>query len=183
MHDDRKPVPSAWITRFAHLIGEGGRVLDMAAGRGRHARYFLERGAHVTCVDQDVSRLEDLRDRAEILEADLESDAWPLGARRFDAVIVTNYLFLPLFPSLVAAVAPQGLLLYETFASGQEQYGKPRNPDHLLRPGELLEVVVGQLQVIAYEAGLEERASGPCVIQRICAINGNAPAALGALQP
>jgi SAM-dependent methyltransferase len=165
--------PSEWVTRFAHLVPPDGSVLDLAAGRGRHARYFLERGYSVVALDRDVSRMADLAGRAEVIEADLEDGSpWPLGARRFDGVVVANYLYRPRFAAIRDAVAPGGVLLYETFGSGNEAYGKPRNPDHLLKPGELIELVRGALDVIAYECGLVERDAGPAVIQRICARKG-----------
>jgi SAM-dependent methyltransferase len=164
---------SDWIVRFNHLIRPGGTVLDLAAGSGRHTRFLIERGHSVVALDRDVSRLADLGGRCEVIEADLEDGSpWPLGARRFDGIVVTNYLHRPIFGALRAALAPGGVLLYETFGVGNEAYGKPRNPDHLLRPGELLELARGGLEVIAYECGLVERAGGPAVIQRICARNG-----------
>lgn len=173
------PLPSDWITRFAGLVKPGGSVLDLAAGSGRHTRYFLGLGHPVVAVDRDASRLAELAagtHRAEItpevIEADLETGApWPLAGRRFDAVIVTNYLFRPLFANLRDALAPGGVLLYETFGIGNEAYGRPRNPEHLLRPGELLEMARGTLTVIAYECGLVQRSGGPAVVQRICARN------------
>jgi len=164
--------PSEWIARFAGLVRPGGSVLDLAAGGGRHARYFLARGHPVLALDRDVSRLADLAATAaaEVIEADLEDGApWPLGARRFDAVVVVNYLHRPLLADLCAALAAGGVLLYETFALGNEAHGRPRNPDFLLRPGELLELARGALHVVAYECGVVERAGGPAVVQRICA--------------
>ncbi|HUT48591.1 MAG TPA: class I SAM-dependent methyltransferase [Alphaproteobacteria bacterium] len=180
------PPPSDWITRFAGLIRPAGSVLDLAAGSGRHTRYFLGLGHRVVAVDRDVSRLADLaadahraKITAEVIEADLETGApLPLAGRRFDGVVVTNYLYRPLFAELRNALAPCGVLLYETFGIGNEVYGRPRNPDHLLRPGELLELARGQLEVVAYESGLVER-NGSAVIQRLCARrDGDAPARL-----
>jgi len=181
------PLPSDWITRFAGLVKPGGSVLDLAAGSGRHTRYFLGLGHPVVAVDRDASRLAELAadtHRAgitpEVIQADLETGApWPLAGRRFDAVIVTNYLFRPLFADLRDALAPGGVLLYETFGVGNEAYGRPRNPEHLLRPGELLELARDALTVIAYECGLVQRGGGPAVVQRICARRGDgAPARL-----
>jgi SAM-dependent methyltransferase len=143
-------------------------VLDLAAGRGRHAIFFAERGHKVTAVDRDISRLPD-HPNLERLEADLEDGSpWPLPDRRFGAVVVTNYLHRPLMPQLLASVAPGGVLLYETFMAGNERFGKPSNPDHLLKEGELLELVRGKFSVIAYEARL---ISEPvmAMVQRIAA--------------
>ena len=162
-------MPSPWVTRFAGLIPLGP-VLDLAAGAGRHARYLLERGRAVTCVDRDVAGLADLAGRAdaEIVAADLEGGAaWPLGARRFAGIVVANYLHRPLFPAILAALGPGGVLIYETFAAGQERFGRPTNPDFLLRPGELLEVA-RDLTVLAYE-DLEVEEPARKRVQRICA--------------
>jgi SAM-dependent methyltransferase len=144
---------SPWIARFAPRVPTDGRVLDVAAGAGRHTRFFAGRGHAVLAVDVDTSALADLqvRDDLEVVEADLEADPWPLGTERFAAVVVTNYLHRPLLPTLVAQVAPGGWLLYETFARGHEAFGRPSNPDWLLAPGELLDAVAGELEVVAYE--------------------------------
>ena len=172
--------PSKWVTRFAGLAPPDGAVLDLACGGGRHGRYFLERGHAVTFVDRDVSGLTDLaeRDGVEIVEADLESPpGWPLGGRRFACIVVTNYLWRPLLPILAGAVETGGVLIYETFARGNEAYSRPRSPDHLLRPGELLEAFGGALQVVAYEHGLRHDPK-PRVVQRIAAVSQAEPAAL-----
>jgi len=163
---------SAWVGRFADRIPAGGPVLDLAAGGGRHTRLFLGLGHPVTAVDRDVAPLADLRadPAATILAADLEDGRpWPLGNRRFAGVIVTNYLHRPLLPAIVAAVAPGGCLIYETFAVGNERLGKPSNPDFLLRLGELLEAVRGELTVLAYE-NLAVSEPRPAVVQRIAAV-------------
>ncbi|PKU21361.1 class I SAM-dependent methyltransferase [Telmatospirillum siberiense] len=172
--------PSPWISRFASLVPSGARVLDLACGGGRHGRFFLERGARVTLLDQDVSSVADLAGVAEVIEADLEVGLpWPLAGRDFDAVVVVNYLYRPLMSRLVESVAPGGLFLYETYARGNERYDRPRNPDHLLSPGELLGAASGRLQVLSYEAGIETRKTeGPKVIQRICATRVEEPVAL-----
>jgi SAM-dependent methyltransferase len=165
----RNDDPSPWLVRFAPLIERGGEVLDVACGRGRHTRYLLERGHRVVAVDRDLTGVADLRGRSdvELIEADLEDGRpFPLAGRRFAAVVVTNYLHRPLLPDLVAAVGRGGVLVYETYAQGQERYGRPRNPDFLLRPGELLDAVRGQLTVVAYEDLVDER---PARAQRICA--------------
>ena len=168
--------PAAWIVRFAPLVPAGAAVLDLACGAGRHARLFLERGHPVTAVDIDVSALDDLRGdpQLEIVQADLENAPWPLPGRRFCAVIVTNYLWRPLFEHVLEAIEAGGLLLYETFARGNEAYGRPTNPEFLLQPGELLEVVRGRLQIVAYEHGYVDRPR-PAVKQRLCAARTERP--------
>jgi len=168
---------SVWVRRFVHRIPPSGAVLDVAAGSGRHARLCRDRGHPVTAIDRDLSGLADLAGAAdlEFVRADLEDGSpWPLGARRFAGVIVTNYLHRPLLPALVAAVAPDGCLIYETFAAGNERFGRPSNPDFLLRPGELLDAVRGKLFVLAYE-NLEIAEPRPAIVQRIAAINTPSP--------
>ena len=148
--------PSPWIVRWASAIAPRGTVLDLACGSGRHVRYLAARGLRVTAVDRDRDALVHSQESAaELIEADLERAPWPLPGRRFDAVIVTNYLWRPLMPAIVGSVAEGGLLLYETFALGQEKIGRPTNPDFLLRPGELLSAAQG-LRVIAYEDGVAQ---------------------------
>jgi len=167
--------PSPWIVRFAPLVA--GDVLDVACGAGRHTRYFLSRGHRVTAIDRDLSRMADLRDRAELAlhETDLETatGAASLPGGPYGGVIVTNYLWRPLLPALIGAVAEGGVLLYETFAAGNAAFGKPSNPDFLLQPDELLEAVRGRLQVVAYEHGIINTPRR-AVVQRICAVRGNA---------
>lgn len=163
--------PSPWIERFVDLVPEEGIVLDLACGGGRHGRLFLDRGHRIVALDRDLSGVKDLadNDKTELIEADLEDGKpFPLAGRSFAAVVVANYLHRPLLPALVAAVAPGGLLLYETFARGNERFGRPRNPDFLLTPGELLEAVRGQLHVLAYEDLVLEKPK-PAAVQRIAA--------------
>ncbi len=175
---------STWIRRFSHLLPLDGSVLDLAAGGGRHSAWFLERGLAVTALDRTVDKLERLKStctgddhrRFDIIQADLEDGStWPLRDRTFDAVIVVNYLHRPLNPDLLGSLAPDGLLLYDTFAVGNEAFGKPANPDFLLRSGELLDVVRDELQVIAFEQGRIDQPNGPAVKQRIAAIKARAP--------
>lgn len=167
-------VLSSWIARFTPLVAAGGPVLDVACGGGRHLRHFLRLGHPVTGIDRATEGVADLvgRDGATVVTADLEDGSpWPLPAdARFAAVVVTNYLHRPLFPRLLEALAPGGVLLYETFALGNERYGRPSRPDFLLRPGELLDRVQGRLTVVAYEHGLIT-APHPAVIQRIAAVD------------
>lgn len=165
------PAPSPWIRRFAWLVPAGGEVLDLACGSGRHARFFLSLGHPVLALDRDLSGVEDLRGQSGVTlcRADLEDGApFPLAGRRFAGVVVTNYLYRPLLPALVAAVAPGGALLYETFALGNERFGRPANPDYLLAPGELLRAVAGRLRVVAYE-DLIDSEPRPAARQRLAA--------------
>ena len=166
-------LPSAWVQRWAARIPVGGRVLDVACGGGRHARYLAGLGHRVEAVDHDAQALSGLAGVTGVHTrvADLEGAAWPYADGEFDAVVVTNYLHRPLFASLLAALAPGGVLIYETFALGNERYGRPRNPDFLLQPGELLKVAHGRLEVIAYE-NLAVEAPRPALLQRMCALNG-----------
>jgi SAM-dependent methyltransferase len=143
-------------------------VLDVACGEGRHSRFFLERGHDVIAVDIDISRM-GKHSRLQLIEADLENGDWPLPGASFDAVVVTDYLHRPLLDRLVDSVAFGGVLLYETFARGNERFGRPRNPDYLLLPGELLDLTRPRLRVVAYEdvTVTEPRAAA---LQRICAV-------------
>jgi SAM-dependent methyltransferase len=169
--------PSPWITRFAPLVRPGAAVLDLACGGGRHARLFLARGHPVTAVDVDTSGLGDLRQhpQLEIVQADLEDGSpWPLPGRRFGAVVVTNYLWRPLLPPILESVEEGGALLYETFARGNESNGRPANPEFLLEPGELIEVVRGHLQIVACEHGYVEQPR-PAIRQRLCAVRTDRP--------
>lgn len=162
--------PSPWVVRFANLVPTGGPVLDVAAGGGRHTRFFRGRGHPVTAVDRDTAALARIDDQLEIITADLETEgAWPFGSRRFAGIVVTNYLHRPLFPGILAALAPGGVLLYETFAAGNERFGKPSNPDFLLKPGELLDVTRDRLRVVAYE-DVELAEPKPAMVQRIAAV-------------
>jgi SAM-dependent methyltransferase len=166
---------SAWVRRFAPLIRPGGHALDLAAGVGRHSRLLLDMGFRVTAVDRDVEALRSLAGpRCSVREIDLESgtpeNALAALGGGYDGIIVTNYLHRPLLPVLAEALAPDGVVIYETFAIGNERFGRPSNPDFLLRPSELLEVFAG-LTVIGFEQG-EISLPRPAVIQRIAAVAG-----------
>lgn len=172
-------VPSPWVQRWTPLVPPGARVLDVACGGGRHVRWFADHGAQVTALDRDGQALAPLRSLpgVEVVEADIEGAAWPLPGRRFDAVVVTHYLWRPLLPTVVDSVDLDGVLIYETFAAGNETLGKPSNPDFLLQPGELLRAVPGW-HVIAFEDGYLAGPPARCV-QRIAAVRqaatGGAP--------
>lgn len=170
--------PSPWVTRWAHLAPQGSNVLDLACGAGRHVRYFAALGHPVLGVDRDeialasLARLPELHGRAQFLAADIENEPWPLAGQQFGLVVVTNYLWRPLLPAIVAAVAPGGVLLYETFAIGHERVGRPSRPDFLLQPGELLSACA-TLRVIGYEDGTVDQPLR--VIQRIAAVRQPEP--------
>lgn len=170
LHDAHARAPSPAIVRWAHLVPRGGTVLDVAAGGGRHALLLAARGHPVLAVDRDVTALAaQAHAGLQILQADLERAPWPLPGRTFAAVIVVDYLWRPLLPVLVASVAPGGVLMYETFAVGQQRFGRPTNPDFLLGPGELLDAVRGELQVREYLHG-EEGDPPHAMRQRLCAV-------------
>lgn len=176
MIDQTKPEssagPSAWVERFLPLVRPGGLVLDLAAGAGRHVRLLRRLGFRVRAADRDISALQALAEPdCEIVEIDLETGAsWSLDSG-YDGIVVTNYLHRPLLPAIGAALAPGGVAIYETFALGNEHFGRPRNPDFLLRPGELLEAFAG-LTIVAFEQG-EVARPRPAVIQRIAAVAGS----------
>lgn len=162
--------PSVWVTRFTPVIGPG-EVLDLACGSGRHAKWLAGRGCPVLAVDRDEQSLALAAGPGiTTMQLDLESgedSAWPFEARRFAAIVVTNYLHRPLFPHLLDSLAEGGVLIYETFAAGNGQFGKPSNPHFLLQPGELLQLCAG-LRVVAFEDGYVNLPK-PALIQRICA--------------
>ena len=162
--------PSPWVSRWAHLLPAGGSVLDVACGAGRHAAYFAERGHAVTGIDRDIGAAQDLSGTVALIQADIENGPWPLifngNPVQFQAVVVTNYLWRALFPTLLASLAPGGVLLYETFTVGNETVGRPSRPDFLLRSGELLEVCKG-LHIVGYECGYVD--NPPRFVQRIAA--------------
>ena len=181
--------PSDWVVRWTPLLPPAAQVLDVACGHGRHVHWLASAGHRITAIDRDPALLAPLAGLAATLATDLEADPWPLPDRRFDAVVVTNYLWRALFPALKAAVAPGGLLIYETFAQAHAALGRPRRPEFLLRPGELIDVLrdgepagstepspCGKWQVIAFEEGrLPARGEVPeREVQRIVARRGAA---------
>ena len=172
--------PSPWVVRWASHLPAGSTVLDVACGSGRHLRWLAQRGLRVTGVDRDAQALDGLSDLAEVLVADIETGPWPLQGRQFDAVVVTNYLWRPLLATLVGAVSPGGLLIYETFGAGNARFGRPSRPEFLLQPGELLQVAQG-LRVLGYEEGYLD--PPPRLVQRICARRERLPAGTTAAEP
>jgi SAM-dependent methyltransferase len=168
MDPHSEAAPSAWVERWATWIRPGGTVLDVATGSGRHARLLARLGFEVDAVDRDLALFGAPVPGVTLREADIEAGPWPYAGRAFDAIVVTNYLHRPLMPVLVASLTPGGLLVYETFARGNERFGKPSNPAFLLGPGELLEAVRGSLRVLAYEDLVVERPR-PAAVQRIAA--------------
>jgi SAM-dependent methyltransferase len=173
-------LPSGWVTQWAHLIRPGGTVLDVACGSGRHAHWLATHGFHVTGVDRDGQAMA-LAEAgwpahsprpARLLVADLENQPWPLSGQTFDALVVTNYLWRPLWPHLLAALAPGGVYIHETFAHGNATVGKPSRPDFLLQPAELLTVCAG-LRVVAYEDGFY--AQPDRFVQHIVAVRDPTP--------
>lgn len=159
--------PSAWLQRWTHLIRPGGRVLDVACGAGRHMRWLAAHGHTVQGVDRNPEALALAQALGEVTCADIENGPWPFEGQTFDAVVVTHYLWRPLLPTLVRSVAPGGVLIYETFATGNETVGKPSRPDFLLQTGELLQVAAS-LRTVAFEDGFE--AAPDRFVQRIAAV-------------
>ena len=160
-HDSLDPSP--WVVRWAPLVTRGP-VLDVASGAGRHSRIFA--GLEVIAVDRDAQSIPGAR----FVQADLEDGGpWPFTGQRFGGIVVTNYLHRPLLPVLAQSLAEQGVLIYETFMLGNEKFGRPSNPNFLLRPGELLQAFA-DLAVVAFEQGSTQKA----VLQRICVIRGEA---------
>jgi SAM-dependent methyltransferase len=166
----RLDAPSPWVCRWAELIPAGGSVLDVACGGGRHARWLAACGHSVEAIDRDPVALAELAaiPRITTRHFDLEAEPWPYCGQTFAGIVVVTYLHRPLFPHLLGALAPGSVLIYETFAVGNARYGRPSNPNFLLRPGELLEAVRGRLRVLAYEDLLVTDPK-PALVQRICA--------------
>ncbi len=162
---------SAWVRRFLAGAPPGGQILDVACGGGRHLRLALAQGYAVVGVDRDLSGVADLAGTPglELVAADLEDGRpFPFRGCTFAGVMVTNYLWRPILPDIVRCVSSNGVLIYETFALGNERFGRPGNPEFLLRPGELMEAVHGKLVPIAFE---HVTLSAPHrVVQRIAAV-------------
>ena len=177
MHHNEPPSP--WVRRWAHLVKPAGTVLDVACGHGRHSRLFHDRGHLLTLIDKAQAAMDSIDlspERCEKVVADIENGPWPFSGRQFDTVIVTNYLWRPLIPTLLASLAPGGVLIYETFTQGNETVGKPSRADFLLKTGELM-MVCQPLRTVAFEDGFREEAAGQPArfIQRIAAVREAVP--------
>ncbi|WP_216862133.1 bifunctional 2-polyprenyl-6-hydroxyphenol methylase/3-demethylubiquinol 3-O-methyltransferase UbiG [Polynucleobacter sp. AM-25C3] len=166
--------PSAWVKRYAPLIPVDGLVLDLACGAGRHAALLASLGHHVLAVDQDVTTIKSLQNpQIQARQEDLEGASWPLADQQFSGIVVTNYLYRPFLDQLPCMLIEGGVLIYETFANGNAQFGKPSNPNFLLKPGELLALAGrSDLKVIAYEDIYHDQPK-PAMVQRICAVKGH----------
>ncbi|WP_395401364.1 class I SAM-dependent methyltransferase [Pseudoduganella sp. UC29_106] len=177
--------PSVWVQRYAPLV-PGGEVLDLACGSGRHSRYMQALGHLVVAVDRDPQALAAAAgDGIVTSEIDLEGEgaAWPFGPLRFAGIVVTNYLHRPLIAGMLGSLAPNGVLIYETFADGNAAFGKPSNPDFLLKSGELLDIArQNGLRVIAFEDGVVNTPK-PAMVQRICAVKEEFPREAALLPP
>ena len=172
--------PSPWVNRFASLIPKDGEVLDLACGGGRHTRLLAGLGYRVEAVDRDTAGLGELSalGGVHVRQADLEAGEWPYEQRKFSGIVITNYLFRPRLPALLATLADPGVLIYETFMIGNERYGKPSNPGFLLQSQELLEWAQGGgLSVVAFEEGYVDLPK-PAMVQRLCAVRGAVGASL-----
>jgi len=173
MHDCHHDIraPSAWIMRWCARLAPGSEVLDLACGPGRHSRALAALGCRVDAVDIDARFATDLAGIAGVRfrALDLEHGPWPLEGQQYDAIVVANYLHRPSLPLLAQALRDGGLLIYETFAVGQERFGRPSNPDFLLAPFELAQRFSPTLHVLAFEDGVRERPI-PARVQRLCAV-------------
>lgn len=161
---------SLWVAHWLRLVAPGSSVLDVACGSGRHSRLAVRQGHRVVALDRDADALANLATLSgvRIVHADIEADVWPLAGQQFDVVIVTNYLHRALFDVFLKSVSETGLLIYETFARGNERFGRPSNPAFLLESGELFDRVRPTLRVLAYE-DLYVETPKPAMVQRICA--------------
>ena len=162
--------PSRWVSRWSNLLKPGTKILDLACGRGRNSLFLASLGHNVLAVDRDATKLSDISERPEITTMceDLESGSWPLDGWKFGGIIVTNYLYRPMLPDLMENLESGGIFIYETFAQGNQVFGKPSNPNYLLFPYELLDMLRDKLHIIGFEQG---RVNSPsrAIIQRVCA--------------
>ena len=171
--ENRTPMVSNWVRKYISLIPSKKLVLDLACGSGRNTRFLLDQGYTVVALDKDISQLADISGELNLrkYKFDLETSAkFPFNKQEFSGIIVTNYLHRPLFGDLINALSHGGVLIYQTFMSGHEAYGRPSNPNFLLKINELNDVFANKLDVVAFEQGYEENPK-PAVIQKICAVN------------
>ena len=166
--------PAGWVLDNADLLRPGMRVLDVAAGRGRHALLFAAAGWPVTAIDRDGPRMAALAAVAARLGwplttevRDLEAGDVDLGTSACDLIVVTHYLHRPLMPAIVRALAPGGLLVYETFTTAQAARGKPTNPDYLLQSGELPRLVAPLVVERHREGEVDGRMVASVVARRV----------------
>ena len=171
MNHNESVEASPWVRRFSPLIPKPGLVLDLACGGGRHSLYLAELGYSVIAVDQDISKIDSIAsERITAEQWDLELQTWPLEGRQFEGIVATNYLYRPHLDQLPQMLSPGGVLIYETFAQGNEAFGKPSNPNFLLKAGELLALAASHgLKIIAYE-DIYQASPKPAMMQRICAL-------------
>lgn len=164
---------SPWAKRFSPLIPKGGVVLDLACGSGRHSILLANAGHQVLAVDQDISVVQALNNPLITPKHfDLEQEEWPLKGFDFSAIVVTNYLYRPHLDQLPKMLQEEAVLIYETFALGSGEFGKPSNPNFLLNPGELLAFAASnRLKVVAYEDIYVDQPK-PAMVQRLCAVKG-----------
>jgi SAM-dependent methyltransferase len=165
--------PSSWVVRFAPLIFKGSVALDLACGSGRHSQLLANLGHSVLAVDQDISAIQNVHSSAITPKClNLEEATWPSLGAKFGGIVVTNYLYRPHLDRLPELLEEGGILIYETFALGNEKFGKPSNPNFLLNPGELLAFAARHsLKVLAYEDIYVDEPK-PAMVQRLCAVKG-----------
>ncbi len=162
--------PSLWVTKHSTLLKPRSRVLDLACGSGRHTCFFAAQGHVVTAVDKNIGSLSAVESYSDVeaIQFDLESGRWPFVGRKFECVVITNYLHRPLFADIINALSSDGLLIYETFMVGNERFGRPSSPDFLLEVNELLTVFSEKLKILAYQSG-KVKLPKVAIVQRICA--------------
>ena len=163
--------PNKWVECYSSLIPSGGSVLDLACGSGRHTGMLLNKGYQVTAVDIDTTLIKQnfSNKNLNIVKCDLESlSFWPFEKNSFLGIIVVNYLHRPLFSKIIESLREEGVLVYQTFADGHSRYGKPKNPDYLLKRGEL-KTVFDSMKIISYQHGYLSYPS-QSIIQRICCV-------------
>ena len=164
-----KPI-SKWVSYCTNLINKKSKILDLACGSGRHTKYLIDKGHFVTGIDINPKiKLKSSNHKNKIIKYDLEKDVWPFETSSFDCILVTNYLYRPLFPFFIKSVKQNGFIIYETFSLGNERFGKPSNPDYLLDNNELFDLLKDEMRIISYQDGIVSNNVQKCV-QRVFAI-------------